>query len=414
MVELVAPANSIKASLSVSGSKSISNRVLILNDVFKTQGSLTNLSDAEDTVLLQQALQQIQTSRSGIININHAGTDMRFLTALLSVTAGVWTLTGSERIKQRPVAELVSALQSLGAEITYLENENFPPLKITGKKIAGGKVAIDAGVSSQFVSALLLIAPAFENGLELTLKNKIVSRPYINMTISLLKKWGVQVVEEGSVISVIPSLQSTVSSSQEIESDWSSASYWYSVCALAPGAEIELSNFNENSLQADSVLPGIYNTLGVQTVFKNGSIFLSRKKVSTSAFNYDFTNCPDIAQTIAVTCVGLGISGTLTGLQTLKLKETDRITALKNELEKTGAVVEVNDQSIKIEPAPIGSNRFNGSVTTYHDHRMAMSFAPLALVYGNIKIEDPQVVSKSYPRFWEDLKSVGFNVDLQP
>jgi len=412
MIELIAPKN-INAKISILGSKSISNRLLILNQVLGLDIELTNLADAEDTILLQNALNQIKNKTFATINIHHAGTDMRFLTALLSCKKGDWILTGSERMKQRPIAELVNALKTLGADISYLENENLPPLKIIGKELVGSKIEIDGSISSQFISALLLISPTFKNSLELSIKNKIVSWPYISMTIDLLKQFGVAIdantvaLNTKIVIKHNPSSISNIPSSIKIESDWSSASYWFSICALSNEANIKLNYFNEISLQADSVLPQLYNILGVDTEFKNGYLILTKKRVEITEFNYDFTNCPDIAQTIAVTCFGLRIKATLTGLQTLKLKETDRIFALKNELQKFGANVEITNNSITI----LKSSTFNRQsliVNTYNDHRMAMAFAPLCLKYPSVKIQNPEVVIKSYPKFWKDLKTTGF------
>ncbi len=440
MIELWAPQHIKNTFLQLSGSKSISNRWLILNAVLELGLVIENLSDAEDTVLLKNALQQIKGSKKSKIDIQHAGSDMRFLTALLACREGEWTLTGSDRMKQRPIGELVTALKSLGANITYLEKEGFPPLLIRGQKLAGGNIEIDSGVSSQFVSALLLIAPSLEKGLTLTLKGRTVSMPYIDMTVSLLRSVGVLVEQKENLIQVscqsnldrvipqgivdmkpIPPSSSQGSSglllpsSIYVESDWSSASYWYAICALAGNAEIELGSLYKKSLQADSVLPLLYKDLGVKTTFKENSIVLSSIKPVIKDFSHDFTNCPDIAQTLAVTCFGLGIKARLYGLSTLKVKETDRILALKTELEKCGAKIEITKESIDITPSGNETRiREPEIINTYNDHRMAMSFAPLALLYKSIKIEDPSVVRKSYGSFWEDLKSVGFNVNLQP
>ena len=418
MTELSAPLHSIHASIKLSGSKSISNRLLILKEVLALDTIFQNLSNAEDTQLLEQALLQIKDKNKALIDIHHAGTDMRFLTALLSVREGEWTLTGSDRMKERPIGELVNALQLLGADISYLEKQNFPPLLIRGKKLKGGNIEINSSVSSQFISALLLIAPTFKKGFSLSLKGKTVSLPYIEMTIALLKSAGVAIEKQDHLINVNASSIFHFAPAIQVESDWSSASYWYSICALAGNAEIELSFLSAKSLQADSALPELYKSLGVKTVFKENAIVLSSVKPMANVFEFDFTNCPDIAQTIAVTCLGLGIKASLTGLSTLKVKETDRLLALKNELEKFWATVEIDQDSIKIVPPPereILENREEiRLISTYNDHRMAMSFAPLALKYRSIQIDEPSVVSKSYPSFWEDLKSVGFNVNLQP
>lgn len=376
-----------------------------------------NLSDADDTALLQHALRTISSTDEAIIDIHHAGTDMRFLTALLSVSAGQWLLTGSERMKQRPIGELVKALKQLGAQIDYTEKEGFPPLKIKGRSLGGGTLEIDGSQSSQFISALLLIAPNFKNGLSLHLKGEIVSQPYINMTVELLKHFGVETVFKENGIKVCHSKFKVQSSKFHVESDWSSASYWYSICALSPGSIIELSYLTTNSLQADAVLPGIFKHLGVNTQFTEQGLQISHTGKAVNEFDYDFTNCPDIAQTLAVTCFGLGVKATLTGLQTLKIKETNRINALKTELEQLGAVVEVTESSLEIGGAinqeQETRNKEPRIIHTYNDHRMAMSFAALACVYDRIMIDDESVVSKSYPSFWRDLKNAGFSVNLR-
>ena len=410
MIQIIAPRFPINCSINLSGSKSLSNRLLLLKEILDLKIDLKNLSDSEDTKLLLKALRQIKEAKNKNINILDAGTDMRFLTALLAIKKGTWTITGSERMKKRPIGELVSALKSLGAEIEFLEKENYPPLEIKGKIILGGALKIDAGQSSQFISALLLISPKLKNGLVLTLKNKIVSSPYIEMTAALLKKFNVPISKLKNTYTVNSSTKSKQIKVIKIESDWSSASYWYSICALSKNAKIELNFLNKKSLQSDSILPELYKILGVETKYKKNSIIISRKKLETKSINYNFINCPDIAQTFAVTCFGLGICAKLTGLSTLKFKESDRIIALKTELEKMGAKLVITNNSIELKKSkPIP---FEGVIETYNDHRMAMSFSPLALVYNSIKIANPEVVSKSYPRFWKDLKSVGFSVNL--
>ena len=410
----------IKVSIHLPGSKSISNRFLILNEVLKTAFEFQNLSNSKDTIDLVLALEQIKTGKDRVIDIGHAGTDMRFLTALLSIKEGDWTLTGSERMKQRPIGELVEALRQLGAEINYLENDGFPPLKIKGKKLLGGKVEINADTSSQFISALLLISPALENGLEIHIKNKPVSWSYVEMTIGLLVQSGIKVIVNSDLIIVTPKQRTrnkepetlinelpTPNSQLVVESDWSSASYWYSIVALSENAEIILSGLNEKSLQGDSVVSEIYKSLGVRSEFKDGNVKLSRTEKNTDYFEFDFIDCPDIAQTVAATCLGLKIDCYLKGLSTLKHKETDRLTALKNELQKFDATVTIGSDFLKLHchnsqlPTP------NSQLRTYDDHRMAMAFAPLVLRYGILDIENPEVVKKSYPGFWEDLKTVG-------
>lgn len=364
---------------------------------------LENTSNSDDSEVMTKAL----ISKDGIIDIHHAGTAMRFLTAYFVIQENrEVVLTGSARMKQRPIKILVDALKQLGAEISYEENEGFPPIKIKGKKLTENKVSLSANVSSQYISALLLIAPKLDNGLELALEGEITSVPYIKMTLALLDEIGVKASFIGNKITVRP--QSVIHNPQfVIESDWSSASYWYSIVALSEiGTEITLSSYKQNSLQGDSVLAEIYKDFGVETSFQGNTILLRKTGSSKAKIeNLDLNNSPDIAQTIAVTCFGMGISCHLTGLHTLKIKETDRLEALKNELEKLGAQISVTEDSLTLEPSEKINE--NVAVKTYQDHRMAMAFAPLALRVPII-IEEAEVVSKSYPAFWEDLKSIGF------
>lgn len=396
----------VDVAIALSGSKSISNRILLLNAVGGMHLLLRNLSAAQDTVVLKQALDQIQQGGNACIDIHHAGTDMRFLTAYLACTPGEWVLTGSDRMKQRPIGELVAALVALGADVDYLEQEGFPPLKIKGKHLEGGRININATVSSQFISALLLVAPLFKKGLTLYVQGEPVSWPYVQMTVNLLKQLGALVEEQGTEITVSCSALHYAHTAFVVESDWSSASYWFSFVALAPDAQVTLTHLFTPSWQADSVLPDIYSALGVQCEYTSGGLTLYKAKVALQRFEYDFTDCPDIAQTVAVTCLGLGIPAMLTGLQTLKLKETDRITALKNELEKFGARVDVTADSMLIEPGEYKANE-PVRIRTYNDHRMAMCMAPLALRYGALIIEDGSVTDKSYPDFWKDVAASG-------
>lgn len=409
MMQIFPPAGNIVTEIELPGSKSISNRLLMIRAISNLPIHFKNLSDSEDTILLAKALGQVKGKTSATVNINHAGTDMRFLTAHLAVKEGNWIITGSERMKQRPIAELVNALRRLGADISYTEKEGFPPLKINGKKLHGGRIEIDGSISSQYISALMLIAPALGEDLEIILKGNIVSLPYIKMTAELLKLFGVYVVFNGKKIVVSPAPFSMLNDQVLVESDWSAASYWFNLAALSKGPEIELRFLDQISLQADSVLPELYAKLGVRTEFIEKGISLRNKQKNVEEFEYDFTNCPDIAQTIAVTCFGLGIKAHLTGLQTLKIKETDRIFAIKTELEKLGAVVEATDNSLKIFP-PNKFEKGSKSISTYNDHRMAMSFAPLAIIFPGIKMENPDVVDKSYPAFWDDLQQTGFDL----
>lgn len=391
-------------AITITGSKSESNRLLLLQALYPAI-TISNLSESDDSEAMQKAL----SGNDSIIDIHHAGTAMRFLTAYYAIQEGKEVvLTGSSRMKERPIGVLVDALRSLGAKIEYVENEGFPPIKITGQKLLKNKVSIKAGVSSQYITALLLIAAKLENGLELTLEGEITSRPYIEMTLSLLNQVGIENRFEGNVITVLPKPEiAALASKVVVESDWSSASYFYSIAALAnEDISISLSSYKKGSLQGDSALAAIYRSLGVETVFKENSILLSKTNASTSV-NLDLNDTPDIAQTIAVTCFGLGIACSLTGLHTLKIKETDRLEALKTEMEKLGAKITVTNDSLMLE----ASDTINSNITiaTYNDHRMAMAFAPLA-VKVPVRIQDADVVSKSYPAFWDDLQDLGFTV----
>jgi 3-phosphoshikimate 1-carboxyvinyltransferase len=335
---------------------------------------------------------------------------MRFLTAYFaSQESKSVTLTGSSRMKERPIKILVDALIQLGANIEYLENDGFPPIKIIGQKLTSSRVSLPANVSSQYISALLLIAPSLENGLELELSGEITSISYINMTMKLLSEIGVETSAVGNLITVKPSIQNPTPKTLVVESDWSSASYFYSIVALSKvGTQIELSSFKENSLQGDAILATIYQQMGVETHFDEGKITLVKNQnpIKQNIKLY-LNSAPDIAQTIAVTAFGLGIECQLTGLHTLKIKETDRLEALKKELSKLGAVISVTNDSLHLHPSK--SFLSNQIVATYNDHRMAMAFAPLAIKM-NLSIENAQVVSKSYPNFWSDLKILGFEI----
>jgi 3-phosphoshikimate 1-carboxyvinyltransferase len=401
---------SLKSKIEITGSKSETNRLLVLQALFPNL-VLENSSTSDDSEVMIKALNTeypTPNTQYPKIDLHHAGTATRFLTAYFAIHEGNEVqLTGSSRMKERPIQILVEALNQLGAEISYIEKEGFPPLKIKGKKLTKNKVSLPANVSSQYISALLLIAPKLENGLELTLEGEITSVSYIKMTLALLNKIGVKTSFVENKITVKP--QSTIQNSEfAIESDWSSASYWYSIVALSEiGSQITLSSFKENSLQGDAVLAEIYKNFGVETIFNdNNSITIS--KINTKfqkSFNFNLQSSPDIAQTIAVTCFGLGISCHLTGLHTLKIKETDRLEALKIELTKLGATISVTNDSLTLEKS---ENIIpNVKISTYQDHRMAMAFAPLALKVPII-IENVEVVSKSYPTFWEDFKQFGF------
>lgn len=390
-------------NITITGSKSESNRLLLLKALFENL-EIQNVSNSDDSQYMLKALD----SENSTVDIHHAGTAMRFLTAYFATLEGQTTLlTGSQRMQERPIKILVDTLRALGADIEYDKEEGYPPLRITGKTLLKDEVRMKANVSSQYISALLLMATKLKNGLTLHLEGKITSVPYIKMTLSLLDQLGVETSFEDQIIQVKPYLE-TVSKTFIVESDWSSASYFYSIVALSPvGTQINLSTYKKDSLQGDAVLQDIYTNLGVQTTFEGATINL--KKINTKvpdSLNLDLANAPDIAQTIVVTCLGLQIKCKLTGLHTLKIKETDRLEALKNEIYKFGTSIEITDDSLHLSDfKPLISGAI---VETYNDHRMAMAFAPLALK-TSFSINEAEVVSKSFPDFWGNLAELGFN-----
>ncbi|RYJ43440.1 3-phosphoshikimate 1-carboxyvinyltransferase [Flavobacterium beibuense] len=391
----------LSSSIQITGSKSETNRLLLLQALYP-QIKVENISESDDADAMIKAL----NSSEDVIDVHHAGTAMRFLTAFFAVHGNREVLlTGSSRMKERPIGILVDALRSLGAKIEYTEKEGYPPLRIAKSEITNNKVSLKADVSSQYITALLLVAPKLKNGLEIILEGKVTSIPYINMTLGLLAQVGIGTQMTGNVINVSP-LDQMNPVKVVVESDWSSASYFYSLIALAEeGSQVELSSYRQDSLQGDSALADIYRFLGVETVFKANSIVLHKTSLRPKVVNLDFNNTPDIAQTIAVTCFGLGIGCKLTGLHTLKIKETDRLEALRVELTKLGADVVITEDSLELQP--VLQINHDAAIDTYNDHRMAMAFAPLALKVPII-INDAQVVSKSYPAFWEDFKKTGF------
>ena len=393
-------------SITITGSKSESNRLLILKALYPDL-EISNLSNSDDTQVTLKALK----NNESIVDIHHAGTAMRFLTAFFSVKPNSKVvLTGSSRMQDRPIELLVEALRSLGAEIEYVNKKGFPPLKIIGKKIKVSQVALPSNISSQYISALMLIAPSLENGLEIDLIGETTSVPYIKMTQTLLDNLGFKTFFNNSKIKISPADKITLNQ-WTVESDWSSASYFYSVVAIANKSEITLESYYSESLQGDSDLVQIYKKIGVTTVFNNGSITLSKTPnfVLPEVLDLDLRNTPDLAQTIAVSCFGLGVDCNLTGLHTLKIKETDRLEALKVELEKLGAIISITNDSLELRFSGVINQ--NISIDTYNDHRMAMAFAPLGIKVP-IVINNSEVVSKSYPGFWEDFKSIDFQYDM--
>ena len=392
-----------EGSLRITGSKSETNRLLLLQALFKGF-KLENISNSDDSKVMQEALE----STSEVVDVHHAGTAMRFLTAYFSHLDGhEVVLTGSTRMQERPIKLLVDALRSIGALIVYEKAEGFPPIRIKGKKLLGGAISLPADISSQYISALLLLGPVLEKGLKLNLVGKITSIPYIKMTLTLLNNLGITTSFKDQLIWV-GSAKKIKRINQVVESDWSSASYFFSIVALAKKAKISLTSFKKSSLQGDVILLEIYEQLGVSSRFEEDTLYLKKEnKPLPNSIQLDLTKTPDIAQTIAVSCYGLGVGCDLVGLHTLKIKETDRLEALQVELTKLGATIKVTNESLHLSP----DTNFieNCSISTYNDHRMAMAFAPLALKIP-LKIEDSSVVSKSYPDFWNDLRKLNFEI----
>ncbi|MDC7998670.1 3-phosphoshikimate 1-carboxyvinyltransferase [Gilvibacter sediminis] len=395
-------------ALKITGSKSESNRLLILQALYPDL-RIDNLSNSDDTDVLQTAL----ASDESVLDIHHAGTSMRFLTTYLALKPGFeGVLTGSERMQQRPIGVLVDALRQLGAEISYEKEQGYPPLRISGVKPTGNRVRIAANISSQYLSSLLLTGSSLDSGLILELEGKLTSVPYLQMTLTLLEALGAETRLTDAEVYVGP-ITALKTKDFTVESDWSSASYFYSLMALGQADSIKLSSYKPDSLQGDSGLVNLFEPLGVQSAFNADEVSLTLTKSAVDLpqiYSADLADTPDLAQTIAVCCFGLGIGCELSGLHTLKIKETDRLQALKNELEKFGAQVNITDDHLSL--APSQGIKSGVSVATYQDHRMAMAFAPLALK-TDLVIEEAGVVSKSYPEFWEDLKTLGFQIENQ-
>ena len=411
--KLTAPER-LAQTIQLPASKSISNRALIIYALSGGRNLPENLSDCDDTEVIIEALRYMPDE----ININAAGTAMRFMTAYLSVMRGTHVITGTERMQHRPIAILVDALRKLGAQIEYVGQEGFPPLKITGKKLQGGLLAIPGNVSSQYISALLMIGPMLEEGLTLQLTGDIISRPYIDLTLWMMGEFGAE-AKWSSADTITVAHKPYKSRDYYIESDWSGASYWYEMVALSKDrdAEVKLTGLMDGSMQGDSTTRYIFSLLGVKTTFETQQkgipqmVTLKKNGRGVGKLEYDFVNAPDLAQTFVVTCAALGIPFHFKGLSTLKIKETDRIAALKTEMLKLGFVIhDVYDSELYWDGERCEPN-LEAGIDTYEDHRMALAFAPFAMRQEGLIINNPQVVTKSYPKFWDDLKLVGFNIE---
>lgn len=395
----------INGQIKLPSSKSISNRMLLINELAQGSIMLKNISNCDDTFVMQRALNNLQE----ITDIKAAGTAMRFLTAYYATSSHTTTLTGTHRMKQRPIHILVDALRMLGADIEYVENEGFPPLRIRGRKLEGGEVSLPGNVSSQYVSALLMVAPTLSGGLTLRLKGRVISRPYIDITLALMRQFGIQIDELDSNTFVVHPGSYTYGV-YTIENDWSAASYWYEMMSLAKEGRVELEGLYADSLQGDSCIQRLFEPLGVQTTFTESGAVLTKTRDVTNFYEADLTSCPDLAQTLVVTCCMKDIPFRFSGLHSLRIKETNRLLALRQELRKTGYIVGEEDESILYWENETCAPDIIPTIETYEDHRMAMSMAPCAIRFNPVFIREAHVVSKSYPTFWEDLASIGANV----
>lgn len=405
----------LNSTIKLPASKSICNRALVIHAMAGCTFPLNNLSDCDDTEVIVNALKDMPDT----INIKAAGTAMRFMTAYLASTPGIHTITGTERMKNRPIAVLVDALKRLGADIEYVEKEGYPPLRIQGKVLEGGRLEVVGNISSQYISALLMIGPILKKGLELKLTGDIASRPYIDLTLCTMRQFGAEAKwTDIDTITVAPKPYTPIAR-YTIESDWSASSYWYEIMALHgnPESQIQLEGLTDNTKQGDSVVKYIFSLLGVKSDFANrdciSPLKLKAHRCTLPRLDYDFTGSPDLAQTIVVACCAMGVKFRFTGLATLKIKETDRIEALKCELKKVGYVIhDENDNTLYWDGETCEASL--APIDTYEDHRMAMAFAPLAFKFPQLQINHPEVVTKSYPHFWEDLKAVGFSITEKP
>jgi 3-phosphoshikimate 1-carboxyvinyltransferase len=401
------PTGILKGTVQLPLSKSECNRLLIISALSREPFESLQLSDAEDTQILQQLLRLADSAPDETVyDVGAAGTTMRFLAAYFAQLPGVRILTGSERMRERPVGELVHVLRKLGAQIEYTENEGYPPLRITGKRLSGGEVEMDGNISSQFITAMLLIGPTLHNGLVIRFRTEVVSVPYVNMTIRLMERFGASPIWHDDVLSVSPSKYINEGAGYNVEPDWSAAAPWFSMAALSKEADILLSGLHSNSFQGDRMLADLAPFWGLSATFEDSGLRLRKIGNTPLNFAFDFGDCPDVVQSAAVISAALRIPTLFNGLETLRIKETDRIAALQTELGKLNMRTEATDNSLHlIETQPLPAS---AKIDTYHDHRMAMAFAPLALRMSGLQINDPDVVRKSYPGFWDQMKNLGF------
>ena len=404
-IKISAASKKLNCTIPLTGSKSECNRALIMQALSDGDVRIDNISDAADTVTLNNILKD---DSQKVVDIGPAGTAMRFLTAFYAVKESERTLTGSARMKQRPIGILVDALRTLGADIEYVEKEGFPPLKIKGPLNQKTKeVSIKGNISSQYISALLLIAPKLDQGLNLVIEGELTSKPYVEMTLAMMEQAGISHYWKDNVITI--EKQSFNKSVINVEPDWSAASYWYAIAALSEEAQLFLPGLNGYSLQGDSMITEIMANFGIRSQFKDGGVCLFKEPKKLERKIFDFKECPDLAQTVIVCCAALGHDATFTGLETLKIKETDRVNALQTELLKIGVKLIEKNQTYKLDSSGLVLDK-KIKISTYDDHRMAMAFAPLALVIPELEIEDHLVVEKSYPDFWKHMEIAGFKI----
>ena len=404
MIEISSLNKTIYGSIGLESSKSISNRLLIIKELCKTKFEIQNLSNSKDTEILNELLDSFKTRKD--INCEDAGTALRFAVAFLTTKKGTWKVLGSKRMHERPIKPLIDCLIELGAEIKYLEKEGFPPIEIKSKKLKSKKLSLPGDISSQFISALLLVAPTIENGLILEITSKVLSKPYIDMTLDLMRQFGIEHSWENKLIKV--EQQNYLAKNIKIENDWSAASFWYSFLALSKSGEIKIPNLYANSIQGDSVLSSIYLKLGIKTEFNKDSIVINKTKNIAKEIELDLSNHPDLALPIIVTCSGLGIKAHLMGLESLKIKESNRLECIKKELEKFNVICSISDSSIKIKENQ-NIVQPKSTIECHNDHRIAMSIAPLCMKVNSIKFDNKNIVNKSYPKFWEDFDRVSKN-----
>lgn len=404
MIKITSSVSSLNGKVFLEASKSISNRILLIKALSNQDFKIENLSNADDTVLMSDLIKNYQNRTE--IDCHHAGTTLRFLTAFLSIKKGEWIVKGSERMHLRPIGPLIDSLTKLGANITYINKANHPPLRITGTNLSGDDIEIKGDISSQYISALLMIAPTLNNGLKLKITSKILSRPYIQMTLSLMHQMGIHYSWKGSRIEIKNQIYNC--NNFTVENDWSAASFWYSFAALSENSKIEIPLLFNSSIQGDSFLSKIYLKFGVNTSFTENGITIQKLNPSESKIKLDLTDYPDLALSIAITCAGLGVNTFLYGLESLKHKESDRLLMIKNELEKFNIKSEIDSSSIKIKEGQILTSPTQ-VIETHNDHRIPMSIAPLCLKVETIKFDSKNVVNKSYPKFWDDLELLGIN-----